>query len=258
MTSSRFYAPTLQWSVVAVVIALWALFTETGVVSENVLPKVGDTAVAAGRILTSQDGLHNLGISGLEVLGAFILSTPLAIVLGYLLSELEQRRRRAGAFVQMLLSAAIGTPKFVFMPILIVIVGVNYWQKIIYAPIEGLLVMIVATAAGTYAVEGRVKAMCKAVGMGRFRFLWRVYFPAMLPLLVEALRLNVILIISGVMLAELYISSAGIGFLIHNWSTVNDVPNVFAGIVIVATITIIINALLHRLEKRLSKWRIDA
>jgi NitT/TauT family transport system permease protein len=259
---TRRYAPLvrsllIQWGIVAVAVGAWAAVTASGLVSGVLLPPVGSTASALGQLLTSSTGLHNLGVTGLELLGAFGLSAPVGIALGFVLGEIKFRRRHEaiGSTADNLLSTLLATPKFVFLPVLIVILGVSYWEKVVYALGDGLIVVIIGTAAASYTADQQVRLVSRALRMNKWQFFWKVYLPGALPVLVEALRLSLILTISGVLLAELYISNAGIGYLIFQWGTNFQLPQLFAGVILVALLAIVINTIFRVVEARMNRWR---
>lgn len=258
----RRFAPLLrslliQWGIVAAAIAAWAGVSASGLVSRVLLPSVSSTASALGDLLTSSTGLHNLGVTGLELLGAFGLSTPVAITLGFVLGEFKfkQRHEAIGNTADNLLSTLLATPKFVFLPVLIVILGASYWERVVYALGDGLIIVIIGTAAASYTADAHVRLVSSALGMNKWQFFWKIYLPAALPVLVEALRLSLILTISGVLLAELYVSNAGIGYLIFQWGSNFQLPDLFAGVILVALLAIIINTVFRVLEARMNRWR---
>lgn len=245
----------IQWLIVGLGVLVWYILSATRLVSANMLPGVGATASALGTLLSTSSGLHNLGVTGLELLGAFALGTPVGIAVGFWLGEFRQRHSAFGGTADNLLSTFLATPKFVFLPVLIVILGASYWEKIVYALGDGLAVVIIGTAAATYTADQHLRQLSRSLGMTRWQFFWKVYLPGALPVIVEALRLSVILTLSGVLLAELYFSSAGIGFLIFQWGTNYRLPDLFAGVVLVALVAIVINTLFRVVEARLNRWR---
>lgn len=245
----------IQWSIVGLLIAAWAAVSGTGAVPKSLLPPVGATASELLKLFTTSKGLHNLGVTGLELLGAFAISTPVAIVLGFWLGEVKQRHAAVGTTADNVLATVLSTPKFIFLPVLVVILGASYWEKVVYALGDGLIIVIIGSAAASYTAERQARRLSAALGMNKWEFFWKIYLPGALPVLVEALRLSVILTMSGVLLAELYISSAGIGYLIFQWGTQFNLPALFAGVILVAIVAIVINTAFRIGEARMSRWR---
>jgi NitT/TauT family transport system permease protein len=77
----------------------------------------------------------------------------------------------------------------------------------------------------------------------------------MLPMLLEAIRIAMIFNFTGVMIAEMYASRSGIGHLIAGWGENFQMPQLFAGILLLSLIAIAFNESIRVLEERYSTWR---
>jgi NitT/TauT family transport system permease protein len=69
------------------------------------------------------------------------------------------------------------------------------------------------------------------------------------------LRIAMIFNFTGVMIAEMYASRTGIGNLIANWGENFMMPQLFAGVVLLASVAILFNEAIRSLEARCSTWR---
>ena len=112
--------------------------------------------------------------------------------------------------------------------------------------------------SATAAVES-VKAdhvlVARSYGATRMQILTRVYVPSMMPILLETLRISMIFNFTGVMIAEMYASRTGIGHLIANWGENFQMPQLFAGVILLAAVAIAFNETVRCLEARCSTWR---
>jgi NitT/TauT family transport system permease protein len=77
----------------------------------------------------------------------------------------------------------------------------------------------------------------------------------MMPILLEALRIAMIFNFTGVMIAEMYASRTGIGQMIANWGENFMMPQLFAGVVLLACAAIVFNETIRYVEARCSGWR---
>ena len=82
------------------------------------------------------------------------------------------------------------------------------------------------------------------------QILTRVYVPSMMPILLETLRISMIFNFTGVMIAEMYASRTGIGHLIANWGENFQMPQLFAGVILLAAVAIAFNETVRWLENR--------
>jgi NitT/TauT family transport system permease protein len=97
--------------------------------------------------------------------------------------------------------------------------------------------------------------VARSYGATRMQILSRVYVPSMMPILLETLRISMIFNFTGVMIAEMYASRTGIGHLIAGWGENFQMPQLFAGVIMLATVAILFNETVRFLEVRCSTWR---
>ena len=82
-----------------------------------------------------------------------------------------------------------------------------------------------------------------------------VTFPHMVPSFFAGLRLAMTMTLLGILLAELYVSSAGIGYYTQVFSeTFNPAP-LFALIAVLAGMAILLNELVRIAERRFTRWK---
>ena len=84
----------------------------------------------------------------------------------------------------------------------------------------------------------------------------RVVIPAAIPTVLSGLRVGGALVIVGVVVSEMLISSAGIGYLISRYRTILDSPHVFAGVLLVLAMAVAFNAMIRIIERRAAVWQI--
>jgi NitT/TauT family transport system permease protein len=77
----------------------------------------------------------------------------------------------------------------------------------------------------------------------------------MMPILLETLRISMIFNFTGVMIAEMYASRTGVGHMIANWGENFMLPQLFAGVIVLAVAAMSFNELVRYMEARCSTWR---
>jgi NitT/TauT family transport system permease protein len=82
-----------------------------------------------------------------------------------------------------------------------------------------------------------------------------VIIPASIPTVLAGLRLGGALTIIGVVVSEMLISAAGIGYIVTRNRTILDSPRVFGGIVIVLLLSIVFDRLARLVERRTLVWQ---
>jgi NitT/TauT family transport system permease protein len=95
----------------------------------------------------------------------------------------------------------------------------------------------------------------KSMGAGRWHIFRWVIFPHMIPSFFSGMRLAMTGVLLGVLLAELYVSTAGIGYFTTLFTQNFDPTKLLGLISMLAAMAIGLNELVRRAEVRFSRWR---
>ncbi|MEW9123081.1 MAG: ABC transporter permease subunit [Thermotaleaceae bacterium] len=122
-----------------------------------------------------------------------------------------------------------------------------------------MAVSVVVTILGVYGGfrgvdEDKIK-MLQTFGASKLQILRKVIIPASIPTIVDAVKINVGLSWVGVIVGELMVSRAGIGYLIVYGSQVFRLDLVMTSVIILAILATVMYQGVAYLEKKLMKWR---
>ncbi|MFC1863464.1 ABC transporter permease [Thermodesulfobacteriota bacterium] len=113
--------------------------------------------------------------------------------------------------------------------------------------------------AGIKDVDKELIEMGRAFDAPKRRIIWHVYFPSLLPFIFAAIRIGISVSWKIVVLAEVFGSSEGIGYMIFYWYQMFDMESVLAWVLVFVFIMLILEyGILKRLERRLLIWRPQA
>jgi len=248
------YTITFQVIAIAAVVVAWYVLTATHTVTSDQLPGLGSTLTSIKQIFTQSSSLNDLAVSASELVVAFVLATIAGIGFGFLLGEFGRHQPAVRRVIETGLGTSLATPKFIFLPVLVLLIGAGYWEKVIYALSDGVIIMILSASAAAYTVGENERVLARSYRMSRIQFFWKIFVPSALLPVIEALRISMVLVVSGVMLAEMYISNAGMGFLIFEAGTENQVPLLVGAILVVAALAVLLNSMFQLIEKSIGKW----
>lgn len=250
MSQSRQLA--VQLAFVVALLLLWEAAVQTGAIDARLLPPFTEVLARLWVIVQDPQVLHHLWVTTSQVLLSFVIVAPLGIGLGLLLGENEFLGKAFKPFFFFMASV----PKSVFLPLFILALGIGFAQKVAFGVFQAIFVLVISSIAAADSVPGDFVKMGRAFGASRRQQYQLIYLPAMLPVIVEGLRLGMIFSITGVLFAEMYVSRAGLGYLIANWGSRFELANLLAGITLAALLSILINETLRWVERRLGAWRI--
>jgi NitT/TauT family transport system permease protein len=231
-------------------LGLWETLSRGGFVDSEELPAFTNVAIMLWSLLGDSEFLGHCWDTLVRVLVAFAIGAPLAISIGFILGE----KLHLGEIINPIVHFVLAVPQSIFLPIFILLFGIGFVEKIVFGVTHIVFVVIVNTVAAVESVPRSHVLAARSFGATPTQIYLRIYFPAMLPLLVTGLRLGMIFNIIGILLAEMYASRTGVGQLIFQWGEDYQVTELMAGIVIVSIATIAINELMRLWEARAGHW----
>jgi len=84
-----------------------------------------------------------------------------------------------------------------------------------------------------------------------------VIFPHMIPTFFAGMRLGMTGVLLGVLLAELYVSTAGIGHYTEMFTQAFDPTKLLGLVSLLAAMAIALNEIVRRAEVHFGRWRTD-
>lgn len=201
--------------------------------------------------LSSGELLRNMAIS----LGEFTLGFVAAAVIGVLAGMLAGRSRVFEKALEPFLWFLYSAPLVALFPVFVISLGLG-WRTVV--SITFLLAVTPITANTLSAMKsvnpGLIRA-AQAFGARDRDLLWKVMLPAALPLVVAGLRLGVGRALTGVVIAELFGSTAGLGYSIAYYGGLLKTTEMLASLMVVVVLGVILTQALRALEAKFDSWR---
>jgi NitT/TauT family transport system permease protein len=148
-----------------------------------------------------------------------------------------------------------GMPQITILPLFILSFGIGAASKIAFGVTHGVFPVVVTVVAGVQNLKPILVTSARSMGASRWQMFRHVIFPHMVPSFFAGMRLGMSGVLLGVLLAELYVSIAGIGYFTTLF-TQNFEPAKLLGLVgTLAAMAIFLNALVRRAETRFGRWR---
>jgi len=193
-------------------------------------------------------------ISLWRVLAAMALGTAIGLPLGLYVG----RSARADALAAPLLYLLYPIPKVVFLPILMVLMGLGNAPKIVLIAVVVSFQMMVTARGAAQAIAPQSVTSVRSLGATPLQIARHVVLPAALPDIFTALRISIGTAIAVLFLSESIAGSTGIGYYIMNaWSRLDYVA-MFAGIIAMAAMGVGLYEILNVIEHRLIRWKHQA
>jgi NitT/TauT family transport system permease protein/taurine transport system permease protein len=234
--------------IIVACLVLWEALPRLGLVPRLFLPPLS-TTLEAGLADWRVFG-QALAVTLSEVAAAMVFAVGGGILAGALVGALAGPRR----LLLPVFSSLYAVPIVVLYPVFTAWFGIGSESKIAFAAVYGFFPTMLATAAGIQTLDPALLLTARSMGATPAQRLFLVVLPAAIPTVLAGLRLGGALVIVGVVVAEMLIASAGIGYLVTSARTVLESPRVFAGVLLVLAIAMGFDLAMRLVERRCAAW----
>lgn len=185
----------------------------------------------------------------------FIIGLGLSIAVGLPLGIVVGRSRVMNALFDPFITAFNATPRLVFLPLILLWLGIGIWSKIVIVFFGALFPLLINTYEGVRNVDRVLVNVVRSFGANEWQIMKLVVLPNSLPYVITGLRLAIGRAILGVVVGEFFGASEGLGFMIAMAAGNYSVDVVFVGVALFMGISLILTMSVKMIESRLSRWR---
>jgi ABC-type nitrate/sulfonate/bicarbonate transport system permease component len=244
----------LRFGALATFLIIWETASRAGLVDK--LFASSPSLIAAKFVEMVGDGSiwpHVAATAGVTATG-FGLAVLVGVPIGILMGRSDLINATAEPFV----AALYASPQVAFLPLLIIWLGIGFTSKVALVFIGSVIIMIINTETGVAQVDPRLIETARSFTASERQVLTKIVLPAALPIILAGMRLAIGRALVMVVVAEIYASNRGLGYLIFQAGGMYDTAQVFVGVGILAAAGVTLTALLRALERWLAPWQFDA
>jgi ABC-type nitrate/sulfonate/bicarbonate transport system permease component len=236
--------------VVIVLLLLWEIAARWAIDPLFISPP-SRVFTSLGAVLGTSGVPAALRLTFFELAVAFVISVVIGVVVGLAIGLQPFARRSLMPIVLLV----YGLPQITILPLFILFFGIGAASKIAFGVTHGVFPIVVTIVAGVQNLKPILLTSARSMGASRWQLLRWVIFPHMIPSFFAGMRLGMSGVLLGVLLAELYVSTAGIGYFTTMFTQAFDPTKLFGLIAMLAAMAIGLNELVRRAEIRFSRWR---
>jgi ABC-type nitrate/sulfonate/bicarbonate transport system permease component len=204
----------------------------------------------AGRVFLTGDAMGNVLPSLIRILGGLAIAAVIGIPAGIALG----RSAALAGFTDPLLQFARALPPVALVTVFIAIFKLGTEMEIAFIAFGTIWPILLNTIDGARSVDPLQVETARVFGLSAGQRLTRLIVPAAMPRIFAGLRLSLSLAVLLMVFSELVGSSNGIGYEMNNASNSFDLTALWSGIVLLAVLGIVLNALLAAVEHRALRW----
>ena len=239
-----------RFGVVVVLFVIWEV-TARQFVDPRFFSPPSRVLASLGAVLGTKGVPEALRVTFYELAAAFTI----AVLIGGLLGLGLGLGRFANRSLMPIVLLLYGTPQITILPIFVLLFGIGPASKIAFGVTHGIFPVTILVAAGVQNLKPIYLVSARSMGASRWHILRYVIFPHVIPTFFTSMRLAMTGVLLGVLLAELYVSIAGIGYFTTLFTQDFDSAKLIGLVSILAAMAVVLNELMRRAELHYCKWR---
>jgi ABC-type nitrate/sulfonate/bicarbonate transport system permease component len=229
----------------------WELCADSGAINPLFISSPSRIAQAGAALMADPDFWNDVRVSARE----FIFGYVAAIVIGVPLGLLMGTSRRLSYIVAPFVDTLNAVPRVTLLPLLIIWFGIGIWSKVAVVFLGAVIPIVISALSGVKTNEARFLAMARSFSASRSKIFATIILPGTVPFIFAGLKYAAGRALLGVVVGELYASTAGLGHMIADAGNMFQTDTLFFGVLIFTATGLVVVALLDRLERRFERWR---
>ena len=190
-------------------------------------------------------------VSAQEFIIGFVLASIAGIAIGVVMASSKAICDVVDPWVSMLYA----TPFVALAPLLTLWLGIGMTAHIAVVFIVVIFPVLINTHAGLANSDRDLIEVARSYGADQRQIFVKIRFPGALPFIVAGLRQGIARGLTGVVVAELFGSRAGLGYLILISGQQFDPAGLLVGILLFALVGVGAVEAVRILERRIAPWR---
>jgi len=247
VTTIRRHAPF--WVSIFVGIALWEIAGRS--TSAAFMVPFSETLVRLWQLVASGTFATQLLDSAQLFLTGFVIALVVGMPLGMLLARVRILRVGFEPYIMTLYA----TPMVALIPFILSMMGFGFAPKVLVVFLFAVFPVLYNTVEGARSIKPELIEVAKSFRSSEWA-LWReVMLPYTLPYTMTGVRQAIGRALVGMIAAEFFLSSTGLGQLIMGASQNFDTGGVFASILVIGLIGVGLMRLGLMIEQHFARWR---
>ncbi|ACM39897.1 MULTISPECIES: ABC transporter permease [Rhizobium/Agrobacterium group] len=230
---------------------LWWLTSVQGWLPEQILPAPRYVYETASNLIGDGELLYHTGVSLRRVVIGFTIGASLGLSLGVLMGLSP----RAEDYIKPLFLALAQIPTLGWIPLLMLLVGIEETLKIIIIAKGAFVPVTLNTFSGIRNVSVKYREIGRSFRFSPWQQLRLIVLPAAAPTIFTGIRYGLTNAWTSLVGVELLASSEGLGYLLVWGRQMFWLDTVIVAMVVIGLVGFIMDRGLRRTENLLQRWK---
>jgi NitT/TauT family transport system permease protein len=247
MSAPRLHGARNAVVLIAVLFALWQVLYWA--VGDIALSSPLDTLRYTAKLVTSEDFAMHL----FDTMRAFSIAFALSVVIGLLVGFWLGFDRLSGDALEPMIVTIYAIPKLTLYPILLLAFGLGISAKIAFGVLHGVIPIILFTLGAVRNTKPILLKTGAVLKLSKPQMVRWILFPAAIPEIFTGLRVGFSLTLIGSLLAEMFASQRGLGYLLMNGIGLHNIELVMSVTFLIVVFAAAVSTLLLYIDRRLHR-----
>ncbi len=189
--------------------------------------------------------------SGTELVIGFVASIATAVPLGIAIGWY----RRVSFMFDPWLNFFNALPRPALIPLVVLWIGLGIEMKTVIVFLGGFFSIILPTVDGVRTVDRQMLDVARSFRASTWRLFVSVIFPATVPFIVTGIRLALGRLLVGLVVAELYAQTEGLGVMIDKAADTLQPDRMMFAVLIFTLFGVVTTSAVTLVERYLQRWR---
>src|SRR5206468_6513649 len=185
--------------------------------------------------------------------GAFAMACALSVVIGSLVGFWLRFARLSGDALEPMAVTVYAIPKLTLYPILLLAFGLGVSARVPFGVIHGVIPIILFTLAAVRNTKPILLKTGHVLKLSRPQMVRWILFPAAMPEIFTGLRVGFSLTLIGSLLAEMFASQRGLGYLLMTGIGLHNIDLVMSVTLLIVVFAAAVSTLLLQIDRRLHR-----
>ena len=231
--------------------AAWQIGANVGVIDPYFFSSPLDVLAAGAREVQLPRFWEDAKISAIELgvgsLAAVLLAVPLGIAIGWY--------RRISFTFDPWLNFFNALPRVALVPLVVLWAGLGVEMKTVIVFLGGFFSIILPTVEGVRTVERSLLDVARSFRARERLIFTSLVIPGTLPFIASGMRVAVGRVLAGVIIAEFYAQTSGLGVMIKRSSDTEQPDRALFGVLIFTLLGLLLSEAVGSVERYLQRWR---
>jgi len=189
----------------------------------------------------------------IDTLRAFAIAYTLSVVIGLVVGFWLGFDRLSGDTLEPMIVSVYAVPKLTLYPILLLAFGLGLSAKVAFGVLHGVIPIILFTLSAVHNTKPILIKTGRVLNLSRSQMVRWILFPAAIPEIFTGLRVGFALTLIGSLLAEMFASQRGLGYLLMNGIGLHNVELIMSVTLVIVVFAFAVSSLLLYIDQRLHR-----